>query len=633
MADPINQDEDAFFNKYHPNVSEDDFFTKYDPLKAKQGEFFNQGPYSGKESDSYFSGSSVGRILSAFGQDASNSWGAYPDTALKNEFKWEGEHKDEDHSISYGLHTAWARPLAAAIDAVSTIPRGAFALGSGVAEATGQLSHELNTAGEEINQANAGRTLSIDTPWQQINLSPGTLLTAPLGYGEEVAKGISGGAGLEGHYNYSDLGQRIFEARAKGIIGEGERGFYNTSKPTPEQMEARNTAAAQAGYGPETVEQWQAVRTVPTTRELARQIDPDLFSEVDRLQEEKDALQASIQNELIKAREETEKLAAQQGVEVEGIKPSPALKKTLSGVQELQKRALETDASLRDTIEPQRAAEDRSEELLTSQSPEGDAYRNKIQADALEAAVNAIPADQESYWAWKRIAADKMAENQSKIDKAYKDAHGLQDDGKPKTTDTKSEPGSPLTKTPSAAQQILETDGPRTVSPNKETGTANQIEIEAAEKGLASYLPDKAMFESMKGQIPKALEFVKANYEQAKRIISGIAKPPEDLHPAAILNALKQEVFARGDTEAIPDLARSKYNRQVSEAGQTLGMVRGMFDDLDPDKILQHIEDSWKEKNKTDIDKTLAEIQKSQKEATEKFSADYESFLNIIECK
>lgn len=608
MADeqkPQNIDEETFFNQYKPNVSEEDFFNRYSPgLQGAQENAFQKGPYQGSMSDYFFGQTHVGKILSAFGEGAKEGWGANPGI-LPEEFKWEAEHKDEDHSILYGLHTSVMRPLASAMD---TAVKGSYAAFGGFAGALGQT-------GENLSEYNKKDPYSL----------PGAL-GGPLG---ELAKEAASGALPDTGVHIPEYAHLAQEARMKAIIGEGEPGFYKTNKPSPEQIEARNQAAVNAGYGPETAQQWVDTDSVlPTPRELARQIDPDTFNEIDRLQDLKEtsAAQARYARSQRTAPFEREEYTILSKVEGDESKLTEGEQRRLQNVRDLKEEAnrpdefelslreksLQADIGLRDIIPNQKSAEQRGQELLESQTPEGNAFRDLIQVQAFERAI-------------------QIENLRGRVQKAYRDASELLpvEDTKPK------DPKSPLTKTVSKAQKILEADGPPSVKykGNKEAGTSNKIEQEAVFKGVADYIGDKAVFESLQDQIPKAIDFVDNNYDQAKKIIQGKVPAPEGIHPVAIFNALKQEAYRQGDVEFIPDLARSPYNRVVSEAGQTLGMVRGMFDDLDPSNILKNVEDAWMNKKEKKIKKTVDEIKKFQEDAIRKFKPDYEAFLKSIECK
>lgn len=745
MVDTLNTDEDAFFNKYRPNMDEGEFFNKFNPnsLSSVQDRNFQGGPYNAPGSDSYWSGSSVGRILSAFGQGASESWGAHHDTALGGEFKWEAEHKDEDHSIVYGLHTSWGRPLAAAID---TIARPFYAIGGGVSEALGASGEELGKAAETVEETSKrnGPNLTIDTPWQQVNINPGTLLSAPLRYGEEYLKDLSSGAGMESHV--PDMTQRIFEARARGVIGEGEKGFYGTVKPTPEQIQARITAASDAGYGPETVEQWMSTKHVPDTKEIARMVDPDTFKELDRLQELKENLQLSIQQELTKAREETQRLVEQQGIaetppkpeplivsrrapdgtitygkpgelhsdlfnsdrayelatddqmgfsEYEGgkflsrkeafdlikdreasvvsrrgypeealeansyfterakepetqikeLKPSPALKKTIAGVQELQERLVDTQGKLTDILSDTRSAELRGQELLESQSPEGNAFRDLIQSHALEKAIQELQESpvhaqlQRQIWEAKKAEAEKKAELAPKIQKAYTDTGKIQDVKTP-SDKAESQPGSPLNKTPSASQQILEADGPRKLEgvvegPEKESAINRKLEAENIDKGLEENTGKDTGYSTIthESQGEKALDYAESNWQAALEVAMGDRQAPSGVYPEAVLAAVKRIAEIKGDVETTQALARTRLGREGSIMGQRIGLLRNLYDALDPSAIIQHIQNAWENKGKSEMEKTMSEIKRSQEEATARFSEDYKTFLKSIECE
>ena len=81
----------------------------------------------------------------------------------------------------------------------------------------------------------------------------------------------------------------IAEARARGVIGEGEAGFYDAKPLTPEHAQARAEAAQEAGIQPPIPEQ-----APPDVHILARRIAPDAFTKFDALEAEKATQQQAI---------------------------------------------------------------------------------------------------------------------------------------------------------------------------------------------------------------------------------------------------------------------------------------------------------------------------------------------------
>jgi len=191
-------------------------------------------------------------------------------------------------------------------------------------------------------------------------------------------------------------------ARAKGIIGEGEQGYFNTKTPTPADLAARAKAADLAGVPKEEIA--RPPRKTIDVNELAREVDPDTFKEWDRLTQLRDKLrddlknnnsiewnQLQIEKEMSKILDPVkwdETLLPERDVarmnqlrtDLEAAKAvveTPSMKKTREGIAA-------ADEGLRDLIPKVADARDRTQRLLDSDSPEGEMYRNYVQGKALE---------------------------------------------------------------------------------------------------------------------------------------------------------------------------------------------------------------------------------------------------------
>lgn len=373
----MNLDEDQFFNKYKPTMSEEEFFNKYDNNRVQNTHnfWFQKGPYEGPGSDYWFQQSPLGRILSAFGQGAKDSWGQGEQTALGSEIKWEAEQKKSDQGLVYGFHTSVMRPAAAAIDALT---HSVFSLGAGVAGAVGQTGEELTAAAKQ-EQEDFAETFP-NHP--ELARTAAKILGAPFGAAGELLKGAASGAGLEGGLpgfpGTMDHVQVLQEARSKGVTGEGEAGYFKTVEPSPENIQARKEAAVMAGepYGPITREEFLGPKLVPNQGEIARQIDPDLFKELDRLQTEQDNLRTS--RDVITSKLTSEVTSRYEYLEQQKLRKS---------LEDIPSRLQGIDEQLRDLIPDVADAKRRGEELLNSDSSEGHAFRNLIQSQALEKAL------------------------------------------------------------------------------------------------------------------------------------------------------------------------------------------------------------------------------------------------------
>jgi len=613
----MNLDENQFFDKYKPTMSEDEFFNKYDNQRVGDAHkfWFGKGPYEGLGSDYWFQQSPVGRVLSAFGQGAKEGWGQGDETALGAELKWEAEQKKSDQGLVYGFHTSIMRPAAAAID---SLYKPLFSLGSAFAGAVGQTGEELSNEGKGIEQ-----TFKEGFPNHQTAAGViGGVLAAPFGASGELLKNLSSGAGmeggLEGHPAVADHLQTLQEARAKGIIGEGEPGYFQTVKPSPEALEARREASVMAGepLGPETLEQWMGPKLVPNQGEIARQIDPDLFKELDRLQTEQENLRASrdvIQSKLLPPEE-----IKDRGTYLEQQK----LKESLTDVPQ---RLQALDVQVRDLIPDVASAKERAQGLLESDTPEGHAFRNLIQAQIFEKAI-------------------ALQEAKPRVVNAYRDAADIipVPEGKTDASSTNSGKSSLLApKTPSVAEQIISVlpeyrGGLKDVKGGelKESGLNKNIMIDAVQKGFDAKFQDAPLYHSIThaDQAQKAFDYLEANEKAAMEVAMGDREPPSGIHPEAILMAMREKAYAEGDIDLIQSLSQTRLGREMSVAAQRLGLLRNLRENIDPTEIIQGIQELWKEKGSEKITKTIEDIQNKIRENMVDLHAQIGDFLKSIEC-
>ena len=167
------------------------------------------------------------------------------------------------------------------------------------------------------------------------------------------------------------------KARAKGLIGEGEEGFFRTQEPTPEELAERNQAGKDTGTDP-------APPVVPKYRnihELAREVDPETFREIDRLKGVVETLRENIPYR--------ESIVEAEKNRVGGVLYKE-VQKAEQALQEVRTQIVDTEGQLTDLIPKREDALRRTQELLDSDSAEGAAYREyaklvDLQEDAAHA--------------------------------------------------------------------------------------------------------------------------------------------------------------------------------------------------------------------------------------------------------
>lgn len=623
-----NIDQETFNSSYKPNVSEDEFKNRFTPEQSGQGTintvkdvfrgFLMNGPYTGQTSDQMFSGGTVGRIMSAFGQGFKDTWGE--DSFYKREI--DKEAREKDVGLLTALRNSAMKPAAAAIDAVAKTP---FAVMGGVAGATGQAGEELKGAARGLQDSSVNPDFGIDTPWQRVRLDPGSLLGAPLAAAGELLGGVASGGLLEGgpygHASGLDHIQQISEARSKGIIGEGEAGYFKVKPPSPEDLQARESAAHDAGtWTPKFQEgAFSSIEDhVPTVLELARQMDPDTFNQLDSLADLKENLSNSIQTEITKRK---------QDIELGVSEDHPRLKRQAADISEMQERLQRADEGLRDLIPDVADAKERAQDLLESQSPEGDAYRNFIQAQAFERAIQAEPLKGRAEEAL-RLANDLKEANAPKETTTPK----------PKTkTDT-------LKSTPIDKQPEVKLDPDGGIPRKKVQGTGDKtplstnqrLQLDAVIQGWRREVGDVPQEEILKNeqQLSDALRFYEESPGLAEKVAMGDAPVPDgyNIHPEAVLRVLKKQAEDTGDHELGLRLAETKLAGEHRDIGQRLQLLRGAYD-IDLVGIIQDLNKVMSEKAKKTITKVQKEIQAAVDEAMATFKPDIEKFLKAIECE
>lgn len=310
-------------------------------------------PQSGSWSDYLFQHTAPGRVISKFGQGASDGWGAAMQTLAPTEEGilksvpdlWQ-VYKDNNEQTTKAFNEAFTRPAVWA----SILKRLEMAPFAGLSAGLGALSEAGVQVGQEfINEAEARKKEQSWSPLHQvigsISGETGELIQSyasgqnfgELGIPEKIPEaakakpqvpeyqgGISDalprgqlpeeassvvpefmqepmeGAEFSGkrveqpkQEDYWPSLNVLAESRSKGYIGEGDTGFFNTFPLDEKTVEARTQAAIEAGL-PEPV-----LPRAPLTDpyEIARSIDPELMgkhdlanSKINELRQEKENL-------------------------------------------------------------------------------------------------------------------------------------------------------------------------------------------------------------------------------------------------------------------------------------------------------------------------------------------------------
>lgn len=225
--------------------------------------------FSGGFADYFFGASSLGKVLTQYGQGAVNDWGSKPlglsdESAdyLRKNGTFNDYQKGQDSTLK-AYNEAWIRGTAWLGD-LATRSLSSTLLGgpSNVLEKTGG---EMQDTAHKIEGVSPLAASVVGGTGQMLQASTEGFLPEVPFHGVPEADA------------YLDTATK---ARAAGKIGEGEQGFFNTKQVSPENLQARTEAAEETGIPVPTVEE-----PVTDVHQVARLIDPDSFKEYDeRLQ-------------------------------------------------------------------------------------------------------------------------------------------------------------------------------------------------------------------------------------------------------------------------------------------------------------------------------------------------------------
>lgn len=298
MADQGNpQTEQLWQQAQHPSTDElyREAMSSGSLVDTINKAFVEAGPFGGIEADKFWTGSPADHILSAFGQGARQGWGDNQDSALQKEWQKEAspEAQKSNSFINKAFNSAVMRPLAAATDFVSRAPGALMGgIGAGLEQTAEEINKGVPVIGRPVGEEISGFThlagMELHIPFSDIDAA------ASRNYTLDSLRNIQ-------REPLPDRTVQLQEARSKGVIGEGEEGYFGVTKPSEEQITEREEAAKQAGLPiPEINPETFFKRSTPDdlvsdVDRLARQVDPDTFNHIDRIH----ALQDDLRQQLI----------------------------------------------------------------------------------------------------------------------------------------------------------------------------------------------------------------------------------------------------------------------------------------------------------------------------------------------
>lgn len=616
------------------------------PTLPTAEQFFSLPPQNGQGANDIWSSiyDSGARILNAVGFGVENNWGARPiglqpdEEAQLRKSGFFNDYANGRDSFFGTFNEAVIRPAAQFADLIG---HGPGALLSGVQSGFEQAAREVEPQAGPLNiaqQAVAGT----------LHLAGGVAGALASGtFGPEFA-----GLPLPARFANAAAAAResdALRARALGVVGEGEAGFYDAVPPSPEAAQARAAAAFQAGVEPEP--------TLPPPidiHDLARRIDPETFQTYDALGAEMGLWRARIQT-----------LANDRANLPEAVEAQGQIDTILGRVNGVESRL--TNAA-RGRLE---AAQARLDDIMNRDTPEMAEARNGLLDADFARRELAVPVSAAYRDAADLLPAPEVAAEAQEAPRAAEGAEGAPEAG-----------GAPA-RAPGAAAPVPEGEPPRVLAPvaaaeteanpelapakvvgdetlgqpkpptarygnlravqgtgeTTERGLAEGVEAKAIEDGLTQGFGDLPEYQrlSMADQARQAAELIGKDYETAKAIAMGDRQPPKGLLPESVFVGVEKHALQTGDVDTLQQLAtRSRLVTAATTMGQRIRTLAER-DQASPVGALQEIQSARETAFAGDLEQAKAtEVQAMQdamRGAVTKKPDAWENFLAGIRCE
>ncbi len=680
-------------------------------------------PMSGSWNDYIFQHTAAGRVLSKFGQGASDGWGATMNTLAPTE---EGilksvpdlyqVYKDNNEQTTKAFSEAFTRPSiwASILKRIELSPIAALSAGLGaIAEGGIQFGQEfINTAKERQEQRHflpdilgpvmgeSGEIIQSYASGQnfgELGTLHGPVEQKPIVKPQiaEYQGGISEGLPFKGELPpeqptiapeqfqetpgfYRDRGYQhpyneqqdiwpslniLADSRARGFIGEGDIGYFNTFPLDERVAEARTQAAIEARL----TEPILPKPPVTDPYVIARGVDPELMARHDTTQFKlEEARQAK--DELLKGTSsfpdiefvedeinrlnELKKLNSKQQSRLEDLYTfRKDYKKFLQAQDDVEKLDLELrdmstevsnileyskslipDIQAKQQAEWYKAATKYSEEALKA---------DEIQrAKSLEYSESIPPLGPED------SVVDHIAKLEQHIQQNMIEIPDTPDKFRLKqeaTPGASRKPSQPVSKSSGTQTSTGNTKG--SLKPVEGTGDKKirglslSTEASAIDKQLIDSFEGLPEYNSVskleQAQIANAL--VASDLDRAIDILEGRKSLPKDLLLTSLYKAVQLKAEASGDIDLIRQLANSQATASVTTMAQNLAMLadKEKYSAINAIREIQEAKQA-RAKKKGQFEKVIQEVVKSIKQSMREATPNkktWRDYLEDIKCK
>lgn len=461
-------------------------------------------------------------------------------------------------------------------------------------------------------------------------------------------------------------------ARAAGVVGEGEAGFYGAHEITPENLAARQSAAQEAA-----VEMPEPLPPAPDIPALARRIDPETFDQFDRLELQRSAERDTLARLEQERQASPEVTAARSAVhDILGTQADEPLDVAMGRetafrasapepeVAKLDAALARLDKAVEDTPEMV-AARDRLQQadfaMRDLAVPLSDAYRQahdmapNLPLTAEQAAEEATEPAERARGAATAIGASKEGQAATAAPNVVGEPLGaglsLETEGR-----RIGAPGAPIGEdaAPVAESAAVadQAEAPAATEPTGELkpieGTGEQLPRRVAQRteenaiasGLTDVQGDVPTYGALKDkdQARIVVETMDKDYERAIRIAQGKEAPPAGATPEAFLIGVEKRAIAAGDFETFNRLRETNLAEAGTTMGQRISTYRTRMESS-PLEAIQEVQQARQAASTVDIptatrqvaDEVKAEVAAEVRKAPIKVDK-LTAFLKTLEC-
>lgn len=434
-------------------------------------------------------------------------------------------------------------------------------------------------------------------------------------------------------------------ARANGVIGNGDIGFFNTFPLTEAEIKSRTDAALEAGM-PEPPVPEPPVTDVPT---LARFIHPELMerwddttNKLEQARQRKDDMLEQyrsypdydfVESEVAKLSERVTsgKITSK---EQDRLTDLQQFMKVHKSAEKAQKEINDLDLDLRDMATDVTGIHDYARTLLPDISAQ--AHEDWYQT-ASKYSEDLLSKQNELEAQYRGQISEPLSDTVVPEEDVQAASETVGRASRPARKPVQPVPGvSGTTSSRKSTGPLKLVDGSGAI---KTRGLSKSVEARAIEADLIDHFEGLPEYETVSKaeQAKAAVELINTDYERALAVAMGDKQPPKGLLLTSVFKAVEAKARREGDVDTILDLAsRSKAPGLVTTMAQNLAMLA----DADPHspvnaiRALQEAKETAANKHKKfqdAIKNVVKEIKRSMK-ARVPTKIEWKGFFDDIMC-